>query len=97
MFSANETVYVFFPNIEKKLAYIERILIITLQEKISLLRENEQLKKDNKRLIDEKESMRRNKEVTDNHIVTLTKSLEIAHKDLKDKENLVLFRPYSLL
>ncbi|XP_074581900.1 uncharacterized protein LOC141838350 isoform X1 [Curcuma longa] len=59
------------------------------EEKISLLRENEQLKKDNKRLIDEKESTRRNKEVIDNHIVTLTKSLEIAHKDLKDKENLV--------
>ncbi|WOL17581.1 lisH domain and HEAT repeat-containing protein [Canna indica] len=59
------------------------------EEKISLLRENEALMKDNKRLNDEKESMRRNKELTDNQIANLTKSLEVAQKDLKDRDILV--------
>ncbi|CAL9074116.1 unnamed protein product [Musa acuminata var. zebrina] len=60
------------------------------EEKISLLRENEVLMKENQRLHDELESMHRNKELTDNQIVVLNKNLEGAHKDLKDRDILVL-------
>lgn len=60
-----------------------------LQEKISLLRENEFFIKENQRLNDEKESMRRNKELADSQIVVLTSNLEGVKKDLKDKDTLV--------
>lgn len=63
--------------------------IVWLQEKISLLRENEVLMKENQRLHDELESMHRNKELTDNQMVVLNKNLEGAHKDLKDRDILV--------
>lgn len=60
-----------------------------LQEKISLLRENEFFIKENQKLTDEKESMRRNKELADSQIVVLTSNLEGVKKDLKDKDTLV--------
>lgn len=60
-----------------------------LQEKISLLRENDFFIKENQRLNDEKESMRRNKELADSQIVVLTSNLEGVKKDLKDKDTLV--------
>ncbi|CAL9084218.1 unnamed protein product [Musa textilis] len=59
------------------------------EEKISLLRENEFLMKENQRLNDEKESMHRNKELADSQIVVLTSNLEGAKKDLKDRDTLV--------
>ena len=60
-----------------------------LQEKISLLRENDFFIKENQRLNDEKESMRRNKELADSQILVLTSNLEGVKKDLKDKDTLV--------
>ncbi|CAL9160768.1 uncharacterized protein LOC103980791 isoform X1 [Musa acuminata AAA Group] len=59
------------------------------EEKISLLRENDFFIKENQRLNDEKESMRRNKELADSQIVVLTSNLEGVKKDLKDKDTLV--------
>lgn len=61
-----------------------------MQEKFSLLRENETLLNANKRLNQEKENLLKNKDMADAQIVTLTKSLDAMQKDLKDKENLVL-------
>lgn len=61
-----------------------------MQEKFSLLRENETLLNANKRLNQEKENLLKNKDMADAQIVTLTKSLDAMKKDLKDKENLVL-------
>lgn len=58
---------------------------------MSILRENESLLKENERLNNEKTSLLRNKEFADGQIVVLTKSLEAAQKDLKDRENLVFF------
>ncbi|XP_073108606.1 uncharacterized protein [Elaeis guineensis] len=59
------------------------------EEKMSILRENESLLKENERLNNEKTSLLRNKEFADGQIVVLTKSLEGAQKDLKDRETLV--------
>lgn len=59
------------------------------EEKMSILRENESLLKENERLNNEKDSLLRNKELADGQIVVLTKTLEAAQKDLKDKETLV--------
>ncbi|XP_008810046.2 RAB11-binding protein RELCH homolog isoform X2 [Phoenix dactylifera] len=59
------------------------------EEKMSILQENESLLKENERLNNEKTSLLRNKEFTDGQIVVLTKSLEAAQKDLKDRETLV--------
>lgn len=64
--------------------------MMLMQEKFSLLRENETLLNANKRLNQEKENLLKNKDMADAQIVTLTKSLDAMQKDLKDKENLVL-------
>lgn len=55
-----------------------------------MLRENESLLKANERLNHEKESLLKTKEISDGQISALTKSLEALHRDLKDKENLVV-------
>lgn len=60
-----------------------------MQEKISLLRENETLLNANTRLNQEKENLSKNKDLADAQIVTLTNSLDTMQKDLKDKENQV--------
>ncbi|KAK7272935.1 hypothetical protein RIF29_13979 [Crotalaria pallida] len=59
------------------------------EEKFALLRENETLRKANKRLTQERDTLLRNKDLADAQKGALTKSLEAMHKDLKDKENLV--------
>lgn len=56
---------------------------------MSLLRENESLAKENERLSNEKDTWLRNKNLVEGQIVVLTKSLEAAQKDLKDREILV--------
>lgn len=61
------------------------------QEKFTLLRENETLLKANKSLTQEKDTLSKNKDLADAQIGALTKSLEAMQKDLKDKENLVVF------
>ncbi|XP_031397965.1 RAB11-binding protein RELCH isoform X2 [Punica granatum] len=59
------------------------------EEKIKMLLENEYLRKEKTRLIDEKDSLMRNKDLADNQIATLTKSLEATQRDLRDRENQV--------
>lgn len=61
-----------------------------MQEKISLLRENETLLKENNRLNQEKETLLKNRGLADVQIGTLTKSLEAMQKDITDKENQVI-------
>jgi len=61
-----------------------------MQEKFSLLRDNETLLNENKRLNQENENLSKNKDLADVQIVTLTKSLDAMQKDLKDKENQVI-------
>lgn len=62
-----------------------------MQEKFSLLRENEKLLKLNKKLNQEKETLLKNKDLADAQIGTLTKSLEAMQKDIRDKENQVVY------
>ncbi|KAJ4822392.1 hypothetical protein Tsubulata_008929 [Turnera subulata] len=57
------------------------------EEKIAMLRENESLVKSNEILNHEKEKLLKHKDVTDNQITALTKTLETFQKDLKDREN----------
>uniref|UniRef100_A0A0D9V1J2 LisH domain-containing protein n=1 Tax=Leersia perrieri TaxID=77586 RepID=A0A0D9V1J2_9ORYZ len=59
------------------------------EEKISILRENETLLKDNEKLSAEKDSLVKNREVANSQIAALRKSLEAAHKDIKEKEKTV--------
>uniref|UniRef100_J3L0G3 LisH domain-containing protein n=1 Tax=Oryza brachyantha TaxID=4533 RepID=J3L0G3_ORYBR len=59
------------------------------EEKISILRENETLLKDNERLSAEKDSLLKNREVANSQTAALRKSLEAAHKDIKEKEKTV--------
>ncbi|KAF0917240.1 hypothetical protein E2562_017130 [Oryza meyeriana var. granulata] len=59
------------------------------EEKISILRENETLLKDNERLSAEKDSLVKSWEVANSQIAALRKSLEAAHKDIKEKEKMV--------
>lgn len=54
-----------------------------LREKESLVKENERLKSDQKSLL-------KSKEMSDGQAMTLTKSLEVLQKDIKDKENMVI-------
>ena len=61
-----------------------------MQEKFSLLQENEKLLKSNKKLNQEKETLLKNKDLADAQIGTLTKSLEAMQKDIRDKENQVV-------
>jgi len=62
-----------------------------IQEKFSLLQENEKLLKSNKKLNQEKETLLKNKDLADAQIGTLTKSLEAMQKDIRDKENQVVY------
>jgi len=62
-----------------------------MQEKFSLLQENEKLLKSNKKLNQEKETLLKNKDLADAQIGTLTKSLEAMQKDIRDKENQVVY------
>ncbi|RLN25257.1 hypothetical protein C2845_PM07G10940 [Panicum miliaceum] len=58
-------------------------------EKISILRENETLRKDNERLNAEKDSLTKSRESANSQVAALRKSLEAAHKDIKEKEKMV--------
>ncbi|KAE8703865.1 histone-lysine N-methyltransferase, H3 lysine-9 specific SUVH1-like [Hibiscus syriacus] len=58
------------------------------EEKISMIREIDSLKKVNESLNHEKERLMKNKEVAEGQINALTKSLEATQKDLKDNKNL---------
>lgn len=68
-----------------------RILLMMLQEKIAILRENESLHKDSDRLKSEKQSLLKS---TDGQVMALTKSLEASQNNIKEKEALVI--QYSL-
>jgi hypothetical protein len=65
-----------------------------MQEKFSLLQENETLLKSNKKLNQENETLLMNKGLTDAQIGTLTKSLEAMQKDIREKENQVVHFPF---
>ncbi|GFP96985.1 lish domain and heat repeat-containing protein kiaa1468 homolog [Phtheirospermum japonicum] len=58
-------------------------------EKIAMLRENESLLKEIDRLKSDRQSLIRNKEMSDAQVMVLTKSSESLQKDIKDKENKV--------
>ncbi|XP_045794517.1 RAB11-binding protein RELCH homolog isoform X3 [Trifolium pratense] len=66
------------------------------EEKFSLLQENETLLKSNKKLNQENETLLKNKGLTDAQIGTLTKSLEVMQKDIREKENQALVLKQSL-
>ncbi|KAJ1257433.1 hypothetical protein BS78_K042000 [Paspalum vaginatum] len=59
------------------------------EEKISILRENETLVKDNERLKSEKGSLTKSREAANSQVAALRKSLETAYKDIKEKEKMV--------
>ncbi|KAG9450463.1 hypothetical protein H6P81_010428 [Aristolochia fimbriata] len=59
------------------------------EEKIAILREREALIKANEGLNIEKESLLKRTDLADSQIIAVTKSLDAAQKDLKDKEILV--------
>uniref|UniRef100_A0A453EU44 LisH domain-containing protein n=1 Tax=Aegilops tauschii subsp. strangulata TaxID=200361 RepID=A0A453EU44_AEGTS len=59
------------------------------EEKISILRENEALKKDSERLYAEKDSLMKTCELANNQVAALRKSLDAAHMDIKEKEKMV--------
>ncbi|KAK4765830.1 hypothetical protein SAY87_007472 [Trapa incisa] len=59
------------------------------EEKIKMLRENEDLRKVKERLILEKDSLVRNKDLADGQIAAFTKSMEATQRDLRDRENQV--------
>ncbi|CAI0451414.1 unnamed protein product [Linum tenue] len=62
------------------------------KEKVAMIRENESLLKSSEILNEEKGRLLKNKELADNQISGLTKSLETFQKDVKDKENQVQIR-----
>ncbi|CAO2183867.1 unnamed protein product [Urochloa humidicola] len=59
------------------------------EEKISILQENETLRKDNEQLNAEKDSLTKSREAANSQVAALRKSLEAAHKDIKEKEKMV--------
>ncbi|OMO80295.1 hypothetical protein CCACVL1_13081 [Corchorus capsularis] len=59
------------------------------EEKISMMRENESLRKTIESVNHEKECLMKNKDLAEGQINALTKSLEATQKDLKDKEKLI--------
>ena len=61
-----------------------------MKEKISILRENEALKKDSERLYAEKDSLMKTCELANNQVAALRKSLDAAHMDIKEKEKMVI-------
>ncbi|KAF5737733.1 hypothetical protein HS088_TW13G00622 [Tripterygium wilfordii] len=66
------------------------------EEKIAMLRENESLLKANESLSHEKVSLQKSKDLVDNQVLALTKSLEGLQRDLKDRENLIQVQKQSL-
>ncbi|KAJ8761345.1 hypothetical protein K2173_001401 [Erythroxylum novogranatense] len=66
------------------------------EEKISMLRENRLLLKENDNLNDEKKKLLKSKDLAESQISGLNKSLEALQKDLKDKENQVVLLKESL-
>lgn len=54
-----------------------------------MIREKESLQKENERLNHEKACLLKTKDLADGQISALTKALEVVHKEVKDKENLV--------
>ena len=61
-----------------------------MKEKISILRENEALMKDSERLCAEKDFLTKSRELANNQVASLRKSLEAAHLDIKEKEKMVI-------
>lgn len=59
------------------------------EEKIAMLRKNDELQKHNEKLHYEKELLSKGKELAEGQITALTKSSEALHRDLKDREILV--------
>ncbi|OMP04717.1 hypothetical protein COLO4_09374 [Corchorus olitorius] len=59
------------------------------EEKISMMRENESLRKTIESVNHEKECLMKNKDLAEGQINALMKSLEATQKDLKDKEKLI--------
>ncbi|XP_073223287.1 uncharacterized protein [Cicer arietinum] len=76
--------------------FISLLILVATTEIFSLLQENETLLKLNKKLNQEKETLLKNKDLTDTQIGKLTKSLEAMQKDIRDKENQVLVLKQSL-
>ncbi|PKU83044.1 hypothetical protein MA16_Dca007715 [Dendrobium catenatum] len=66
------------------------------EEKISLLQENESLMKETVRLKMERDSLVKNKELVDGQLASLSKYLEAAQKDLKERDLLVQVLKQSL-
>lgn len=64
---------------------------------MTMLRENELLLKENDRLKSDAESFLKSKEMSDDQVMTLTKSLERLQKDIKDKEKLASISTELLL
>lgn len=56
-----------------------------------MLRENESLQKENDKLKNNIQSLLKSKEVSDAQVIALTRSLEVLQKEVKDKENKVIF------
>lgn len=67
------------------------VVFLMLQEKIAMLRENESLQKENDKLKNNIQSLLKSKEVSDAQVIALTRSLEVLQKEVKDKENKVIF------
>ncbi|CAM0881248.1 unnamed protein product [Alopecurus aequalis] len=59
------------------------------EEKISILRENEALTKYSERLCAEKDFLMKGRELANNQVASLRKSLETAHVDIKGREKMV--------
>lgn len=64
---------------------------VNIQENITQGQESNTLLIANERLKQENESLLKDKDMAYGQITDLTKSLEALHKDLKDKENMVVF------
>lgn len=81
--------------------FLMLVVFVIRQEKIMMLQQNESLLKENERLQSDVDSLLKDKEMSDAQVLSLTKSLEVLQKDIKEKENRVTFsmRPlcYSFL
>ncbi|KAL6007589.1 hypothetical protein ACLOJK_033088 [Asimina triloba] len=66
-------------------------------EKIALIQERDSLLKENERLNHEKDSFLKNKDLADGQIIALTKSLESIQRELKDREKQVVQELKQLL
>lgn len=71
--------------------FLMLVVFVILQEKIMMLQQNESLLKENERLQSDIDSLLKGKEMSDAQVLSLTKSLEVLQKDIKEKENRVTF------